>query len=273
MLKIFLSTALLVGSAIANDDMIIKFEKKRFSQNSQIELKEVKINTKKKINEKDWYGYIMDITATVQGKELKAKDMLFSNGSIVAPDLLDIKTGKSLKALLSPELTAVYYNKAHLIAGNPKAKDKIVIFSDPLCPFCMDYVPDVINHVKKNSDSIALYYYHFPLLRLHPAANTLTKLMDVARHKGVKEVELRTYDIDWSKYFSENEKSDQKIIDAFNKEFKTSIQLTDLMTKKVIDTLKTDMKMGEEVMVQGTPTIFINGIKDNSKLKYETLGK
>ena len=31
--------------------------------------------------------------------------------------------------------------------------------------------------------------------------------------------------------------------------------------------------MGEEVMVQGTPTIFINGVKDTTKLKYETLGK
>ena len=28
-------------------------------------------------------------------------------------------------------------------------KDKIVIFSDPLCPFCKDYVPEVIKHVNK----------------------------------------------------------------------------------------------------------------------------
>jgi protein-disulfide isomerase len=31
--------------------------------------------------------------------------------------------------------------------------------------------------------------------------------------------------------------------------------------------------MGDDVMVQGTPTIFINGVKDASKQKFETLGK
>jgi len=33
------------------------------------------------------------------------------------------------------------------------------------------------------------------------------------------------------------------------------------------------MEMGEEVMVQGTPTIFINGEKDTQKTKYKDLGK
>ena len=32
--------------------------------------------------------------------------------------------------------------------------------------------------------------------------------------------------------------------------------------------------MGEDVMVQGTPTVFVNGEKDSSRQKkYETLGK
>ena len=31
--------------------------------------------------------------------------------------------------------------------------------------------------------------------------------------------------------------------------------------------------MGEDVMVQGTPTIFVNGEKDSSRLKYEDLKK
>jgi len=31
--------------------------------------------------------------------------------------------------------------------------------------------------------------------------------------------------------------------------------------------------MGEEALVQGTPTIFVNGEKDSSRQKYETLGK
>lgn len=272
MLKLLISTALLGSTLMASNDAIIEFEKMRFSKNPQIVVKDIKINTKKKINN-NWDGYIIDITATVQDKELQAKDMIFSNGEVVAPDLLDIKTGKSLKELLSPELSDVYHNKGHLIAGNHKAKDKIVIFSDPLCPFCMDYVPDIIKYVKKNAQTVALYYYHFPLLQLHPASKVLTELMHVAKQKGEKEVELRTYNIDWSQYFSEEEKEATKIIDAFNKEFKLNISLEEIKNKKVHQAILTDIKMGEDVMVQGTPTIFINKIKDNTKLKYETLGK
>jgi protein-disulfide isomerase len=33
------------------------------------------------------------------------------------------------------------------------------------------------------------------------------------------------------------------------------------------------MALGEEVMVQGTPTIFVNGVKDVQKDGYEKLGK
>ena len=272
MLKLLISTALLSGTLMANNEAIIEFEKQRFSKNPQIDVKDIKVNTKKKIDD-NWYGYIIDITATVQNKEVQAKDMIFSNGKVVAPELLDINTGKSLKEMLSPELTDVYHNKEHLIAGNHNAKDKIVIFSDPLCPFCMDYVPDIIKHVNKYSNNIALYYYHFPLLQLHPASKALTELMHVAKQKGAKNVELRTYEIDWSTYFSEEEKDAQKIIEAFNKAFKLNITLEELQNSEVKQTILTDIKMGEAVMVQGTPTIFINKIKDNSKLKYETLGK
>ena len=59
-----------------------------------------------------------------------------------------IKNGKSLKDLLTPNLTEKYHDDAKLIAGNQNAKDKL-FFSDPLCPFCRDYVPDVIKYVKK----------------------------------------------------------------------------------------------------------------------------
>ena len=57
-------------------------------------------------------------------------------------------------------------------------KDKIVIFSDLLCPFCMDYVPDVINYVNKIKIKVALYYYHFHCLNNSSSSSTLSKLID-----------------------------------------------------------------------------------------------
>lgn len=270
-----LSTTLLLSVSLYanNDDSIIEFEKTRVSQNPNVKVEEVSINTKKELPLAGWSGYILDVKVNVQGKDVNAKDILFSDGKYISLDLIDSSTGKSLKDFVTPNLTDNYYNKSKIIAGNPDAKNKIVIFSDPLCPFCIDYVPEVIKYVQKNSDSIALYYYHFPLTRLHPAAEILVKLIDVAKHKGLKDVELKVYQIDWEKHFEVKSTDTKKILEAFNKELVTNIKLEEISAVEINNSLQKDIAMGEEVMVSGTPTIFINGVKDSSRLKYETLGK
>jgi thiol:disulfide interchange protein DsbC len=270
-----LSISVLLTSALyaSSDEDIISFEQKRIAQNPNVKIKSVKINTKKELPLKGWSGYILDVEANVQGKDINAKDILFSDGKYISLELIDSETGKSLKDFVTPNLTDKYYDKSKIIAGNPNAKDKLVIFSDPLCPFCKDFVPEVIKYVNKNSDSIALYYYHFPLTGLHPAAGPMSKIIEVAKEKGMKDVELKVYEKDWEPYFTVKSTDEKVILDAFNKEFKTSIKLEEISAKKITDILEKDLAMGEEIMVSGTPTIFVNGEKDSSKLKYETLGK
>jgi thiol:disulfide interchange protein DsbC len=270
-----LSISVLLTSALyaSSDEDIISFEQKRIAQNPNVKIKSVKINSKKELPLKGWSGYILDVEANVQGKDINAKDILFSDGKYISLELIDAESGKSLKDLVTPNLTDKYYDKSKIIAGNPNAKNKLVIFSDPLCPFCKDFVPEVIKYVNKNSDSIALYYYHFPLTGLHPAAGPMSKIIEVAKEKGIKDVELKVYEKDWEPYFTVKSTDEKVILDAFNKEFKTSIKLEEISAKKITDILEKDLAMGEEVMVSGTPTIFVNGEKDSSKLKYETLGK
>lgn len=277
MRKIINFATLFLASTIALhandiDKSILDFEKNKFSSNSRVEIKNIEINAKVKVPVENWYGYIIDINAIVQNKSIKGKDIIFSNGEVVSPDLIDLKTGKSLRALLQPKLTDNYYDKKHLIAGNENAKDKIVIFSDPLCPFCIDYVPEVIKHVNKNSDEIALYYYHFPLLKLHPAANTLTKLMEVAKEKGIENIELKVYGTDWESHFKSDSLDEKLILKAFNEIFKTKITFEEINTDKIKNLVNSDIAMGDDLLVKGTPTIFINGEKDNTRLKYESLG-
>ena len=269
-ISILLSSALFAASS---DENIISFEQKRITQNPNVKIKDIKISTKKELPLNGWYGYIIDVQANIQGKDINAKDILFSDGKYISLELIDSETGKSLKDLVTPNLTDNYHDKSKLIAGNANAKDKIVIFSDPLCPFCKDYVPDVIKYVNKNTNDIALYYYHFPLMALHPASAPLSKLVEVAKHKGIKDIELKVYETDWEKYFDVKSVDEKKILEAFNKEFKTSIKLEEISAKEINALLEKDISMGEEVLVSGTPTIFINGVKDSSRLKYETLGK
>ncbi|MFW2585036.1 DsbA family protein [Aliarcobacter butzleri] len=271
--KILSLSVILSATLFANDNTVIDFEKKRVAQNPNVKVKDVKVNVKKDLPLAGWNGYILDVEAIVQEKSLKVKDILFSNGDYIALDLIDAKTGKSLKDLVTPNLTSNYYDKTKLIAGNHNAKDKIVVFSDPLCPFCMEYIPEVINYVNKNSDSIALYYYAFPLVQIHPASEALSKIIEVAKNKGVKDIELKAYKTDWETYFSPKENDEKKILEAFNKELKTNIKLEEIASKDINEKLSKDMSMGEEVMVTGTPTIFVNGAKDTTRELYKTLGK
>ncbi len=270
--KLLSLSAILSISLIAGDDAVINFEKSRISQNPNVKVNDIKISAKKELALAGWYGYILDVQANVQGKDINAKDIIFSDGKFVAPDLIDMKTGKSMKDSVNPNLSEKYYDKSKLIAGNPNAKDKLVLFSDPLCPFCIDFAPDVINYVNKNSSKIALYYYNFPL-QSHPASTPLVKIIEVAKQKGLKDVELKVYQTKWEQYFDVKSTDEKKILEAFNKEFKTDIKLEEISAKNVNDNLQKDISMGEEALVQGTPTIFVNGEKDSSRQKYETLGK
>jgi len=198
--KLLSLSAILSISLIAGDDAVINFEKSRISQNPNVKVNDIKISAKKELALAGWYGYILDVQANVQGKDINAKDIIFSDGKFVAPDLIDMKTGKSMKDSVNPNLSEKYYDKSKLIAGNPNAKDKLVLFSDPLCPFCIDFAPDVINYVNKNSSKIALYYYNFPL-QSHPASTPLVKIIEVAKQKGLKDVELKVYQTKWEQYF------------------------------------------------------------------------
>ena len=196
LISVFALSTLFIGNLLANDSVdakVLDFEKNRFSKNKRVDIIDISINLKKEMPQNGWYGYIIDLDVDFAGKNVKAKDVVFSNGELIAPELYDIKTGLALKDLMTPKLTSDYYSEKNFIAGDLNAKEKIVIFSDPLCPFCMDYVPDVINYVKKHNKKIALYYYHFPLLRIHPASDTLTKLMVLAKEQKIKDLELKVY--------------------------------------------------------------------------------
>ena len=268
-------STLLTASLFANDDIVLDFEKKRMAQNPNVKIKSIKLNSKKELDEvNSWSGYIFDIEAIIQGKDIKAKDILFSDGKVVAPDLIDAKTGKSLKDSVTPAMTEKYYDKTRLIAGNHDAKDKVVVFSDPLCPFCQDYIPDIISKVEANSKNIALYYYAFPLTQIHPASLPLSKLIDIAIEKGVKDATIKAYKTDWEDHFDPKSEDSAKILEAFNKVLGTDIKIADLNKKEINAKLEKDIQMGDDLMVSGTPTLYVNGKKEApSQFDFNTIGK
>lgn len=274
-----LSVASLVLSAtllatVEVDKKVVAFEKQRLSQNQGITLKNLEITTKEALPIKGWYGYVLNIQADVQGRgPISVNDMVFTNGDAFTMELINMKTGRSFKDMLMPKVTNAFYKKDHLIAGNENAKNKVVVFSDPLCPACQQSLPAIIDVVKAKSKDIALYYYHFPLLTIHPAADALSKAMIVAKQKGIKDIETKIYTVDFRKYFDARETDSKIILDGFNKTFNTNITLAELNKTDVKHEIDTDVKMGEDVMVQGTPTLFVNGINDQDRSLFQALAQ
>lgn len=272
MLKL-LATALLLSSlleATTTEAAVEKFLEKSFSKNPKITKLNVKVEQTIALEKvKGWNGYIVSVKAKVKAekgsREVKQKLIWFSNGETMSPDLIDIETGVSFKESVSPSFELKYYKKENLIYGNADAKHRVAIFSDPLCPFCRNFVPKAIETMKKDPKNFAIYYYHFPLPSLHPAAVDLVKAAVAAELQGKKDVILNLYKVK----VDPREKDVEKILSAFNKTMRTNITPSDLESKTVLEYIKNDLEIAEALMVNGTPTLFFDDKLDKTKKKYE----
>jgi thiol:disulfide interchange protein DsbC len=264
-----LSSILATSLLAATDSEVINFLKKGLSKNPNIISLDISIANKKSVKEaQGWDAYILKLEGKVKNngttRDISQNSIYFVKGDLITPELINIKTGKRLNDSIGPDFKADYYSKSNLIYGNENAKHKVAIFSDPLCPFCRKFVPEAINYMKKYPNNFAIYYYHFPLPSLHPAAVTLTKAAAAAELQGAKDVTLKMYNVT----IDAREKDDQKILNAFNKIVGTHITIQDIHSKAVMNHGKHDSMVASSMMVSGTPTLFFDGEKDSSKKQY-----
>ncbi len=254
------------------DDDIINFEKKRISLTTSLDMKNIKIFLKQKVEVDGWNAYVLSLQLKSDEREFETKDILFSDGKAITTELYDPKTSRSYKEKIEIKLPQSVYDDSHIIAGNKDAKHKVVLFSDPLCPFCIEYVPEVISFVKNNPTKIALYYFHFPLVNIHPSAMILSQAM-IKLHldNKIDNMEIKTYQAKFENSFDPRETNPKIVLDAFNKALNSKLSLDDINQKVVLDILKKDMKVASDSLVSGTPTVFINGKIDKTRNAYKKL--
>lgn len=267
-----LSATLLLCASLfgASDAEVVTFLKKGIGANPSISNLKIEITGKQAVaGMNGWQAYFTNMEADVkQSSEVRHVSQAgtyFASGSIIAPELLNVKTGERLNDMVAPAFNNSYYAKANLISGEATAAHKVAIFSDPLCPFCRKFVPEALSYMAKYPKTFAVYYYHFPLAALHPASVSLTKAAIAAEQNGTNFDMSRLYQVE----INPDEKGDQKILDAFNKTFKTNVSVTDLRRTSVVKQFEFDQKIVRSMMVNGTPMVFFDGEKDNKKTKYK----
>jgi len=272
MSKLLVTILSLTSLVSANEAQVIDFLKKGIGSNPNIISLDIKVVNKIPLKTpKGWEAYIVQMDGKAKAgnktQPISQRSMYFVGDGSITTDLYDLKTGEKLSNSISPDFSTEYYDDKHHLFGNKDAAHKVVIFSDPLCPFCRTFVPKALSYMKKYPKTFAVYYYHFPLRSLHPAAITLVEAAYVAEsmgHKGIVEG-LYKAEVDG------REPNKQKILDAFNKTQGTKLTLKDISTPYAKKHLENDMNVAQEHMVNGTPTVYFDGKKDTTKTRYKNV--
>lgn len=244
------------------DEKVLLYEKQRLSKDKNIQIEKIEIYNKQDIKKFGWMAYVLNIKLNINNKKLAIKDVLFTNGSYISNNLINLESNENLIELIRLPIDTVYYNKRHLIAGKYKSKKKILIFSDPLCKKCKIIVPKLINYVNKYKNTFALYYYNFPDIKQNPASDIVSKaILYLIKKRKINSI-IKIHQTNFNKYFSNQETNKETILKGINNILNTNIKLSDLETSDTNNELLFDIQMGENLLIYNELTIFINGIKE-----------
>jgi protein-disulfide isomerase len=193
----------------------------------------------------------MVTTQTKQFDPDRCKQMLSHLPEVTA----ELKKMEAQNAPLSPDLQKAIVTGNAAAFGPPTAAVQIVEFSDFQCPYCSRAAEAVHKIKEKYGDKVRFTFRQFPL-PMHSNAHAAAEAALAANAQG-KFWEYHDH------LFKNQQQLDAAGLEAQAKEaglnvaqFKKSI--TDHQFAANVDA---DMKLGEQVQVSGTPTMFINGAR------------
>ncbi len=200
-------------------------------------------------------------TQTKQFPASRCKSMMDHLPEIIA----DLKKMEVANQPLSAEVAASIGNSKGPSFGPQNAKVTVVEFSDFQCPYC-GKAATVVDQVKeKYSDKIHFVFRQFPL-PMHENARTAAEAALAANAQGKF---WQFHD----KLFQNQTQLTRPGLEGFAKdaglnvvEFKKALD-----SKTYASEVDSDVKLGESVAVQGTPTMFINGARVANPTSFETV--
>ena len=181
--------------------------------------------------------------------------------------LADLKKRESRNKPLPPEKVAAIAKADAPAFGPAEAAVTVVEFSDFQCPFC-SRAATVAQKVKEQyGDRVRFVFRQFPL-SFHQQAH-LAAQASLAAHAQGKFWEYH------DKLFADQSKLERPALEETAKE----IGLDMSQFKKALDdktyaaAVDADLKLGEEVAVDGTPTMFINGQRVADPTNFDAVAK
>jgi protein-disulfide isomerase len=200
-------------------------------------------------------------TQTKSFPQSRCKSMLEHIPEITA----DLKKMEAANAPLAPELAANMTKGNAGAFGPADAKVTVVEFSDFQCPYCSRAATAVDQIKEKYGTRVRFLFRQFPL-PMHPNARGAAEAALAANAQG-KFWEFH------DKMFQNQSKLERADLEGFAKD----VGLDVAAFKKALDSktyaadVDADMKLGESVAVNGTPTMFINGARVQNPTSFEAI--
>jgi protein-disulfide isomerase len=203
----------------------------------------------------------MVTTQTAQFPPARCKAMLEH-----VPEIMeDLKKREAANQPLSKELQAAIAGQGAPAFGPDNALVTIVEFSDFQCPYC-SRAADVAHQLKeKYGTKVRFVFRQFPL-PMHPQARGAAVAALAANAQGK-----------FWEFHDELFKNQQALAAPNLEEHAKKIGLNLAQFKKSLDDkafaeqVDADMKLGEQVQVQGTPTMFLNGARIENPTDFATI--
>ena len=144
--------------------------------------------------------------------------------------------------------------------GAGKKGVTLLQYGDLQCPVCGTYYPILKQVRQKYGDDITFQYRNFPLTQIHPKAFAAHRAAEAA---GLQGKFFEMHDLLYERQKTWTVTDNTAIFEQYAKELGLNVETfrKDFASELVNDTINADLKAGQALGVNGTPTFFINGQK------------
>jgi protein-disulfide isomerase len=152
------------------------------------------------------------------------------------------------------------------IQGPSTAAITLVEYGDYQCPFCGNIQPVIKKLQKHYGDQLRFIFRNFPQARVHAYAQRAAEAAEAADGQG-KFWEMHDYLYEHREALDvENLARAAGVLDLDKVKFDREVA-----ERVYADRVERDIQSGNDSGVGGTPTIFINGVRNNDDDDFETL--
>lgn len=152
------------------------------------------------------------------------------------------------------------------VLGQIGAAVQIIEYGDFQCPFCAAAAPILDSLFSNYRNEVCLAFRHFPLSTMHPDAPMAAVASEAAAEQG------KFWEMHHALFANQDELSIENILgiaeelDLNMKKFTKDLDREDLAEK-----VQMDFSSGVRSGVNGTPSLFINGVRYDGVPSYEAL--